>query len=707
MPTRRLTRRARPPSPAAAVLLVLALLGLTAGPAAAATALPAAPAATGNSSPSPNPPATPNPSPSPAPEAASPSPSPTLAEAGNPAATASVPAPQPTAAHARPRQTLVRSGSDPTAPELTVNLADSTISDHATTTIILHLQRTDTTGAEHGLGYTVTLPTNLVVASTVVSNFCGGAVPLSEGGSTIELSNATLADTVAWCNLFVLLTSPASGTYQVTSDSVSGLAGGVVDAVTPQTLTVAPGKALLDAAFSPSMVAARAIGSMSLSLTRTDTNLSGPQPGLSYAVTLPTNLTVATGTPTNGCGGTVNASGSTVSLTGAAIAAGDASCAVTFNVTANLPGEYVIDPGTASGLVGVTAYFGGCDTTPHVRPHGDTCPLELTVTKQPQTITFPQPGPARLLAGTTQVSATSDSGLPVTFTSTTAAVCTVSGSTVTLLSAGICTIEANQAGDATWAAADTVSRSFLVTVPIQLPAVVTATAGVSSITASWSPSPDATGYRAIAHPGPATCTTTATSCVMGGIAGVAYTVTVIALSPDLGDSPEAGPSNEVTPSAPPVPSTPPATTLELTTDKGHINTAVPGDHIVLIGTGFAGYSTVTITLYSTPLVLGTAVPNGHGDFSKPVTIPSNLTAGHHTIVAFGVDPDGHPHDLGLAITVGQGAGIAGGLAGGVGAGGTGAGELPHTGADLAGLLLAGLVLTLAGTVTRIGGRRRA
>ncbi len=61
------------------------------------------------------------------------------------------------------------------------------------------------------------------------------------------------------------------------------------------------------------------------------------------------------------------------------------------------------------------------------------------------------------------VSATASSGLPVSFASLTTAVCTVSGTTVTLVEAGACTIQATQAGNATYAAATPVSETFQVT----------------------------------------------------------------------------------------------------------------------------------------------------------------------------------------------------------------------------------------------------
>ena len=50
------------------------------------------------------------------------------------------------------------------------------------------------------------------------------------------------------------------------------------------------------------------------------------------------------------------------------------------------------------------------------------------------------------------VSATASSGLPVSFTSQTASVCSVASTTVTLIAAGTCTIRASQAGDAAYQA---------------------------------------------------------------------------------------------------------------------------------------------------------------------------------------------------------------------------------------------------------------
>jgi large repetitive protein len=66
-------------------------------------------------------------------------------------------------------------------------------------------------------------------------------------------------------------------------------------------------------------------------------------------------------------------------------------------------------------------------------------------------------------AGTTlPLTASSDSDLAITYASTTPTVCTVSGSTASLLTAGTCTIQASQAGNATWFPSGPKTVSFTV-----------------------------------------------------------------------------------------------------------------------------------------------------------------------------------------------------------------------------------------------------
>lgn len=79
-----------------------------------------------------------------------------------------------------------------------------------------------------------------------------------------------------------------------------------------------------------------------------------------------------------------------------------------------------------------------------------------------QTITFPDQSDIKLTAGPVTLGATASSGLAVTYASQTSDVCSVTGSTVTLLTTGTCAIEASQAGSATVFEATPVSASFTV-----------------------------------------------------------------------------------------------------------------------------------------------------------------------------------------------------------------------------------------------------
>ena len=84
----------------------------------------------------------------------------------------------------------------------------------------------------------------------------------------------------------------------------------------------------------------------------------------------------------------------------------------------------------------------------------------VTILMGSQSITFAA-APTIAVGGTGTVSATGGaSGNPVTFTSITLAVCTVSGSTVTDLTAGACIIAGNQAGNANYTAAPQVTQTI-------------------------------------------------------------------------------------------------------------------------------------------------------------------------------------------------------------------------------------------------------
>lgn len=107
--------------------------------------------------------------------------------------------------------------------------------------------------------------------------------------------------------------------------------------------------------------------------------------------------------------------------------------------------------------------------------NGNSQPVRWTLqnVQQPQTISFAAIGNKTLSTAPLNLVATASSGLPVAFSAQTASVCSVSGSTLQLLSAGTCTLTASQSGNVDYYAAPPVSQSFLVTLPkVQVPYLI-------------------------------------------------------------------------------------------------------------------------------------------------------------------------------------------------------------------------------------------
>ena len=147
---------------------------------------------------------------------------------------------------------------------------------------------------------------------------------------------------------------------------------------------------------------------------------------------------------------------------GLTTAYGAASAASITTITAR-PGL----PTTVAPLANLTGL--ACGTTYHFRIRATDAITSTagndqtfaTLSCTSQAITFGS-APSVVVGGTGTVSAAASSGLPVSFASVTPAVCTISGSTVSGTSAGTCTIAADQAGNANYAAAPQVLHSFTI-----------------------------------------------------------------------------------------------------------------------------------------------------------------------------------------------------------------------------------------------------
>ncbi|RYE07296.1 MAG: fibronectin type III domain-containing protein, partial [Sphingobacteriales bacterium] len=183
----------------------------------------------------------------------------------------------------------------------------------------------------------------------------------------------------------------------------------------------------------------------------------------------------------------------------------------------------------------------------------------LATPKGNQTITFANPGAQNFGTTPTLIATTTASGLTPTFSSSTTGVCTItSGGVLTFITAGSCTIDVDQAGDATWNAAPTVTQTFTVNAIVpSAPTIGTATAGDTQATVTFSAPAStggsaiiASGYTVTASPGGATATGSSSPITVTGLTnGIAYTFTVTATN-SAGEGAESAASNSVIPAAP-------------------------------------------------------------------------------------------------------------------------------------------------------------
>ena len=248
-----------------------------------------------------------------------------------------------------------------------------------------------------------------------------------------------------------------------------------------------------------------------------------------------------------------------------------------------------------------------------------------------QTIDFPLAAGLPGAGASTTLSATASSGLAVSFGTFTPDVCTVAGTTLTVLpgkTGYLCGVLALQVGGAGadaayFAAAPTRSRLMLVPhgVP-DAPTAVTATAGDSQARVTWvAPASNGgsaiTAYTVTAVANPAkTCTVNTgsplpTTCtVMGLVNGTAYTFTVVARNA-AGDSLASAASAAVRPiEAPSGPSGPASVNVNSTGVTTVTDPTLP----IIVGPGAVGGTIVLPGTGTTPVTLQVTV-NG-----QPLTV---------------------------------------------------------------------------------------
>jgi hypothetical protein len=255
---------------------------------------------------------------------------------------------------------------------------------------------------------------------------------LVAGGATKSVSAA------ASSTLAVIFTSLTASVCTISGANVTPLAVGMC--------TIAANQAG-DANWNPAPQAQQSI---------TVTAVAGTPP--TWSASLPATQNVTVGVPYSFALSTYalpNASGDPI--LGYALASGTFPAGLTLNTTAGLVSGTPTAAVPSSTTAGVTVSDKNGPSA--------SGPIQFNVAKGGQSINFG--ALANRTAGPAfTVSATASSGLAVSFSTASApAICTVSGTQVTPVGPGTCTVHATQPGDANWNAATPVDQGFTITVP--------------------------------------------------------------------------------------------------------------------------------------------------------------------------------------------------------------------------------------------------
>jgi hypothetical protein len=110
----------------------------------------------------------------------------------------------------------------------------------------------------------------------------------------------------------------------------------------------------------------------------------------------------------------------------------------------------------------------------------DLYTVSFEVTRDPQTLAFSPTTNVNLSSRTLALSATASSGAGVLFSTATPTICSISGSTLNLLSAGNCAVTANQGGTATFAPVSATANIIIAESPVVARKTITCVKGKST-----------------------------------------------------------------------------------------------------------------------------------------------------------------------------------------------------------------------------------
>ena len=386
------------------------------------------------------------------------------------------------------------------------------------------------TGLNNGMAYTFTVTATNGIGTSTASGASNSATP--KGNQSITFSNPGAQNFGTTPTLTATATSSLTPTFTSSTTGVCTItSGGSLTFVTAGSCTIDADQA------------GSTVWNAATTVTQTFTVNA-----------------IAPGAPTIGTA-TAGNTQATVTFTAPASTGGAAIIASGYTVTANPGGATATgssSPITVTGLTNGTAYTFKVTATNSAGTGGASDASNSITPAAPQSITFNNP--LQQYFGTTPTLAATSSaggGYPVSFSSSTTGVCTITvGGALTFVTAGSCTIHANQAGDSSYLAAPQVSQTFTVAaVKPGAPTAATAAAGDTQASIAFTApaltgGAAITGYTVTVNPADvAPVNGTSSPIVVTGLTnGRPYTFTVTATN-SAGTGAESPASNSITPAA--------------------------------------------------------------------------------------------------------------------------------------------------------------
>ena len=329
-----------------------------------------------------------------------------------------------------------------------------------------------------GPAFTLTINGSKFVSGSVV-NWNGSSLAIVSQSATQLQATVTAADIAAagTASVTVVNLTPGGGTSNAQtftinkkSPPVTWIAPAAITYGTPLSGTQLDASSTIGGAWVYSPVAGTVLsgGSQTLTATFTPTDTTDYK---TFFVSV--KLTV------NPASQTINfpAIATQVAFTNVNLSA-TASSGLAVSFSSLTPSVCTVSASTASLIAGGTCTIQAAQAGNADYSAAPAVPQSFTVNPAAQTITFPTITAAQYALTSLPLSASASSGLAVSFTSSTPTICTVSGTTASLLASGTCVLHAAQAGNSNYTAAATVLQGFYVH-----PALQTIT--FSTITGAW------------------------------------------------------------------------------------------------------------------------------------------------------------------------------------------------------------------------------